>query len=281
MNDERKPPMLDKNKAIVILSGGQDSTTALFWAIEKYGRENVSAFSVNYGQRHVIEIGSTMQVSVIADVPYEVQCIPGDALASTSPLLDKTQEVEEYEKPEDMPGGIEPTFVPMRNLLFLVLAANRAVAKGAGTLVIGVSEEDFGGYPDCRNLFLQSASLALGAAVGLDSIGIAAPLLHLDKEATVRLAKELGEDCWRAMAHTHTCYNGRVPPCGKCHACILRSIGFTKAKEIDPLIVRAINEHRACYNEEPLDDLAALGEYIAQFLNEEELAKNADQEQKT
>lgn len=226
--------MNDKH-AVVLLSGGQDSTTCLYWALERY--EKVTALSINYGQRHKVEIDSARAIAEAAGVEHESLDLP-KLLKGTSPLVSDNP-VGQYANAEELPGGIEPTFVPGRNALFLVIAANRAVVLGAKHLVTGVCEEDYGGYPDCRRVFIDSMQTSLGLAMTGDEslLEIHTPLMNLDKKATVQMAKDL-PGCWDALAYSHTCYNGMVPPCGKCHACILRQRGFDLADEIDPLIAR-------------------------------------------
>ena len=172
---------------------------------------------------------------------HEIIRLPNEILKSTSPLVNYNIQVAQYESADKLPGGLEATFIPLRNLLFITIAANRAVSLGALWIVIGVSEEDYGGYPDCRSKFLGSVSTTIaeardrkGPGVG---IAIWAPLVNLTKAKTVLMAKDL-PGCWDALAYSHTCYNGVVPPCGKCHACLLRSKGFSEAGFLDPLIER-------------------------------------------
>lgn len=228
-------------RALVILSGGQDSTTCLFLA--KLQANNVRAITFDYGQRHSIEIGAAATIAGLAGVPHELIPVGPYVLAGTSPLVNAQQHVEEYPDAASLPGGIEKTFVPMRNALFLTIAANRAAVHGCDAIYIGVSQEDYGGYPDCRSDFLLEVQdmidKALGEAV-LSPPRIIAPLLQLNKRETVELAyNELDVACWEALAHSHTCYNGVFPPCGKCHACLLREKGFVEAGVDDPLMRRA------------------------------------------
>lgn len=229
--------MTDK-KALVLLSGGQDSTTCLYWAIAEHGRENVRALTVLYGQRHATELTAARTIAELAGVEHTEVVVPG-VLLSTSPLVDHARDVQEYADADSLPGGIEDTFVPLRNLFFLTIAANHAVHHGCSVVVIGVSEEDFGGYPDCREAFLGIAEATAREALGQaphasSSLRIARPLVYLDKAQTVRLAWRL-PGCMEALAHSHTCYKGERPPCGKCHACLLRAKGFAEADVPDPL----------------------------------------------
>ena len=152
-------------KALVVLSGGQDSTTCLFWAIKEYGVENVHAITFNYGQRHVREIEAATKIAQLAGVAdrHEV-CTLGDILRSTSPLVSGS-ELEQYADHQSLPGGLEATFVPMRNTLFLTIAANRAYELRAFNIVTGVCEEDFGGYPDCRQVFIEALEDAFNHSI--------------------------------------------------------------------------------------------------------------------
>lgn len=238
-------------KALVVLSGGQDSTTCLFWAIKTWGVDNVHAITFDYGQRHRIEINAAIKIANLAGVAnrHEI-CTVGDILKSTSPLL-SDNELEQYEHHSKLPGGLEKTFVPMRNTLFLTLAANRAYELRAFNIVTGVCEEDFGGYPDCRLRFIKALEFAFNQSVNdseRNSVAdkgpfiIRTPLMHLSKAATVKLAWDLGEDCWNALAYSHTAYDGNYPPTGHDHASLLRAKGFEEAGLPDPLVLRAHGE---------------------------------------
>jgi 7-cyano-7-deazaguanine synthase len=228
-------------RALVVLSGGQDSTTCLYLAKTRLADE-VHAVTFDYAQRHALEIGSAIKIAEHADIAsHEVIQLGHDALHGTSPLVNRKVEVESYASAEVLPGGIEKTFVPMRNALFLTIAANRAAVRGCTAIVVGVSAEDYGGYPDCRPPFIEAMQAMVNAALA-ESVEevptILAPLMNLDKARTVKLAADL-PGCMRAMAYTHTCYNGDFPPCGTCHACLLRAKGFELAGLPDPLVERA------------------------------------------
>lgn len=244
--------------AVVLLSGGQDSTTCLFWAL-RGGYTHVLCLTVGYGQRHDREIQSAADVVERARLAYPDARIDhetvevGVVLTGTSPLV-SGGEVGRYESAADLPGGIEPTFVPGRNALFLVVAANRAVAID-GDIITGVCQEDYGGYPDCRRSFIDAMEVALALAMYDDDravafraeegeapvhgqIRIRTPLMDLTKAESVELAADL-PGCLDALGVSHTCYNGEFPPCGECHACHLRAKGFQEAGVQDPLTVRA------------------------------------------
>ena len=229
--------MSEVKRALVILSGGQDSTTCLFWAKEHF--EEVHAVTFDYGQRHAIELASAQTVASLAGINGHETIEVGAILRGTSPLVSNA-ELEQYADYNSLPGGLEKTFVPMRNLLFITLAANIAYCKDIDTLVTGVCEEDFGGYPDCRQVFITAAEQALTLACD-KPFKIETPLMELTKADSVRLAKTL-PGCMDAMAYTHTAYDGAYPPTGHDHATLLRAKGFAEAGEPDPLVVRAWRE---------------------------------------
>lgn len=221
-------------RALVTLSGGQDSTTCLYWALSRY--DEVRAISFRYNQRHAIELDSARHIARMANVEHDIVDV-GPVFAGLSPLTDRRVAVDTYASAAALPGGLEKTFVPGRNILFLTIAANRAYVADCDAVIVGLSQEDYGGYPDCRAEFVEQMQRAL--ALGLDRhIEIVAPLLHLDKRQTVLMAQGL-PGCMEALAWSHTCYNGQFPPCGGCHACLLRSRGFEQAGVPDPMIERA------------------------------------------
>ena len=226
---------------LVVLSGGQDSTTCLFWALKRFGT-GVRAITFEYGQRHYREVLSARMVATLMGIEHEVIYLGGDLLKGTSPLVNSEEELEEYTDHQSLPGGLEKTFVPMRNQLFLTIAANRAYVLGCNTLVTGVSSEDFGGYPDCRPNFIEAFIKA--SSIGTftdDSLRVLTPLMDLDKQATVLLALDM-LGCYQALGLTHTSYDGQYPPKTKDHATLLRAKGFELAGVPDPLILRAHEE---------------------------------------
>ncbi len=220
----------DSNKALVVLSGGQDSTTCLYWAIGRFGHGNVSAVTFDYGQRHRIEIDCAQEIAAAADVPHTILPIDSFAALGGDALTDSGIAVADIIDDET---GLPNTFVPGRNLIFLTFAAALAWQRGIGNLVAGVAQTDYSGYPDCREETMQSLQETL--RLGMESdIVIHSPLMHLSKKETIELAREVGG--LEAMALTHTCYNGERPPCGECPACQLRAKGFDEAGVTDPLL---------------------------------------------
>lgn len=235
--------MSEKIKALVVLSGGQDSTTCLFWA--KNIADEVHAITFDYGQRHRIEIDAARKVAEMAGVAsHEVIMVP-NCLKSTSPL-NSDAPLERYTDFKQMDSAIgnrvELTFVPMRNTLFLTIAANRAVALGCTEVVTGICQEDNANYPDCREGFRVAFQTMLAHSLGQPcNIEIRAPLMFLSKAETVKLANKL-PGCWNALSYTHTSYDGKYPPTDMNHANVLRAHGFLEAGLPDPLVVRAWRE---------------------------------------
>lgn len=218
------------NKALVIFSGGQDSTTCLYWAKKHFSE--VSAITFSYGQKHIIELDSAITIAKMASVPHEIISL-GELWKGLSSLTDPSQSIPSAKGEE---SGLPSTFVPGRNILFLTIAGARAYSYNCDSIVIGVSQEDYAGYPDCRKPFITSMEDAIGK--GLDrKISIEHPLMNLDKKETVELAQEL-PGCMEALAYSTTCYNGAQPPCMDCNACKLRANGFSQADCADPLVER-------------------------------------------
>lgn len=229
---------------LVVLSGGQDSTTCLYWA--KQQGFTVHAITFDYGQRHQREIDSAITIAALAEVASHEVVELGPILKGSSPLV-SNNELEQYKDHASLPGGLEKTFVPMRNQLFLTVAANRAYVLGASHLVTGVCEEDYGGYPDCRSDFIRkfqescNAGTFTGEPGTQPPLNILTPLMHLTKMQSVLLAVSL-PGCYGALAYSHTAYDGAFPPLGNDHATLLRAKGFEQAGVPDPLLLRAVME---------------------------------------
>jgi 7-cyano-7-deazaguanine synthase len=220
-------------RALVVLSGGQDSTTCLYWALDRFGRGNVESLTFDYGQRHRIEIECARRVAHDAGVSNVVLPIDTFAALGGDALTDTAVDV-----PASEPAGRElpATFVPGRNLIFLTYAAAWGWRRGIGHLVTGVAQTDYSGYPDCRRDTIDALERALRLGLERD-LTIHTPLSTLGKRETVLLARELG--ALDAMRFTHTCYRGERPPCGRCAACRLRARGFAEAGVTDPLLESA------------------------------------------
>lgn len=205
--------------ALVLFSGGQDSTTCLYWAKRQFA--NVNALCFSYGQRHSEEIRNAERIARIANVPFQV--LDAGIISHLAPnsLTDKSITMD-----EDKPAGSYPnTFVPGRNMLFLTFAAAVAYAKDIRHLVTGVSEADYSGYPDCRDTFIKSVNATLNLAMDKQFI-IHTPLMWRNKKQVWQLADEMGVfDIVRN--ETLTCYNGIIADgCGHCPACKLRNKGL-------------------------------------------------------
>lgn len=240
---------MSASKCMVVLSGGQDSTTCLYVAKQTF--EEVHAITFDYGQKHSIEIKAADTIARMAGVAsHQVVNVQG-LLHSRSPLVDASAELERYQSFEQMDkvigDRVELTFVPMRNMFFLVMAANRALELDIRDLYTGVCQADNANYPDCRESFVQQTSMAISMALGLDKAGmgplfqIHTPLMHMSKAESIQLATKL-PGCMEALAYSHTAYDGRYPPTGNDHASVLRAHGFEEAGLPDPLVVRAWRE---------------------------------------
>jgi 7-cyano-7-deazaguanine synthase len=212
-------------KALVILSGGQDSATCLFWARKKF--DEIHTITFDYGQRHRVELECARRLSEkFATHHVEVPVSSLKALGSNA-LVNPATPVREDGGLNNLPS----TFVPGRNALFLTLAAAYAAPQKIEDLVIGACETDFSGYPDCRDVFMESMEKSLGLAMGSE-FRIHRPLMKLNKAETFELAAEL-DALSEILENTHTCYEGDRSRrhdwgygCGQCPACGLRRKGF-------------------------------------------------------
>ena len=253
---EESATPIKKPQALVVLSGGQDSTTCLALAVREYGADNVAALTIDYGQRHRRELDAAVNVARLFGIrPPEVLVLGSNILHGTSPLTDKTAVLEQYESFEQMDkiigNRVEKTFVPMRNALFLTLAANRAICLGAESIYTGVCQADNANYPDCRRVFITAQQHAINQALGLDDsdpdpadtsnmLRIITPLMFMTKAQSIRhLIDTCGPVAFARLAWSHTAYDGQYPPVGRDHATVLRAQGFLEAGWPDPLIVRA------------------------------------------
>jgi 7-cyano-7-deazaguanine synthase len=223
-----------ESRAVVLLSGGQDSVTSLFWAVHKY--DEVHAVSFDYGQRHRVELEQVPKILDVVTqfhgniVPHAVLDMSLLAQLGGGGLTNDNLDVSE---PHPLATELPASFVPGRNLLFLTAAAAYGYQHDAFNLVGGMCETDFSGYPDCRRKTIDAIEDSL--LRGMErTFQIHTPLMHLTKEDSVSLARTLS-GCWEALAESHTCYEGHRPACGGCPACRIRLRGFCKAGETDPL----------------------------------------------
>jgi 7-cyano-7-deazaguanine synthase len=223
------------SRALVLFSGGQDSTACLAWALERYDR--VETIGFDYGQRHRVELDCRLAVlaELRARFPAMAERLGDDHLLDLSLLGQISDTALTEDRAIEMnANGLPNTFVPGRNLLFLTFAATVAYRRGASVLVGGMCETDYSGYPDCRDNTMKAMQVAL--SLGLDApMTVETPLMWLDKAQTWSLAHRLGGDALvdLVVEHTHTCYlgdRGRRHAwgygCGECPACVLRAKGF-------------------------------------------------------
>lgn len=220
-----------KTGAVVVLSGGQDSTTCLYWAIERFSKENIETVTFDYGQRHRVELECASKVANLASVPNTILPINTFGQLGGNALTDNIDVSDTPDSDSNLPN----TFVPGRNLIFLTFAAAFAYQRKITNLVTGVAQTDYSGYPDCRRETIDSLQSSIGLGMEYE-VEIHTPLMNKSKRETVEMARELG--ALVAMAYTHTCYNGQQPPCGVCPACELRAKGFKEAGVEDPLVAR-------------------------------------------
>ncbi|MVO98720.1 7-cyano-7-deazaguanine synthase QueC [Paenibacillus lutrae] len=208
---------MKQQKAVVVFSGGQDSTTCLFWAKKQFGE--VETLTFDYGQRHKLEIECAQ--SIARELGVKNTVLDMSLLNQLAPNALTRTDIEIEQKAGELPS----TFVDGRNLLFLSFAGVYAKQAGARHLVTGVCETDFSGYPDCRDAFVKSMNVTLNLSMDYPFV-IHTPLMWLSKAQTWKLADELGAFDY-VRTKTLTCYNGVIGDgCGECPACRLRSHGL-------------------------------------------------------
>lgn len=211
--------------ALVLLSGGQDSTTCLAWALTRFN--HVETISFDYGQRHKIELHAAAKIAKKLGLQHKIL------------KINIFKELGKNALTHDIPIKVDPTgkklpttFVPGRNIIFLTAATAYAYQKNIHHLVTGVCQTDYSGYPDCRNQTIKALEKTLAYGMEYD-LTIHTPLMFLTKAETVLQMKELG--CFDLLKESHTCYEGKKPACGRCPACELRIKGFQEAGIMDPL----------------------------------------------
>ena len=233
----------ETESAVVLFSGGQDSTTCLAWALDRFKRVDTVAF--DYRQRHAVELTCRLRIldELRRALPAWRLRIGKDRIVDMGLLaelgdtaLTREQEIRLTRT------GLPNTFVPGRNLLFLTAAAALAYRCGARHIVAGMCETDFSGYPDCRDDAIKAMQIALN--LGMDArFVVHTPLMWIDKAATWRLAEDLGGEALIELIceHTHTCYLGqRITRhawgwgCGACPACALRAQGWARFRAAAP-----------------------------------------------
>jgi 7-cyano-7-deazaguanine synthase len=220
--------------ALVVFSGGQDSTTCLHWALQTFAA--VECVFFDYGQRHAAEELAAQTLAWRLKVPLRRFKLDFFREMGGNALTDSTMTISAGTGEHGLPN----TFVPGRNLIFLTQAASYAYTRGIRDVVTGVCQTDYSGYPDCRHDTLRALQKSLHLGLGWPERGgtlrLHAPLMFRTKAESIALAKEWG--ALESLAYSHTCYEGKFPPCGKCPACVLRAKGFAEAGVPDPLLQR-------------------------------------------
>ncbi|RDU35859.1 7-cyano-7-deazaguanine synthase QueC [Neobacillus piezotolerans] len=209
---------MKSEKAVVVFSGGQDSTTCLFWALEQFAE--VAAVTFDYNQRHITEIECAKNIAKELGIEHYIL-----DMSLLNQLAPNALTREDIEVKDGEGGGLPNTFVPGRNLLFMSFAGVLASQIGAKNIVTGVCETDFSGYPDCRDVFVKSLNVTLNLSMDQNFV-IHTPLMWLNKAETWKLADNLGAFEF-VREKTLTCYNGIIADgCGECPACKLRKKGL-------------------------------------------------------
>ncbi len=218
-------------KAVVLLSGGLDSSTALAIAIKN--GYSVFPITFRYGQRHSRELESAINISKYYGLDLKIIDISLDRIGGSA--LTGGYEVPERKDLSDLENGIPVTYVPARNTIFLSIALSYAESIGAEKIFIGINAIDYSGYPDCRPEYVEEFNRLsrLATKVGVEGkpIEVIAPLLHMTKAEIIKKGKELGVP----YELTWSCYRGGEKACGKCDSCLLRLKGFMEAGLYDPL----------------------------------------------
>ena len=216
---------MNKEKAIVVFSGGQDSTTCLFWAKKRY--KEVIAVSFDYNQKHKLELECAKDICKKHNVEHHILDL--NLLNQLAPnSLTRQDIVVDKSAPTD---SVPNSFVDGRNMLFLTFVGVFAKQRGINNIITGVSQSDFSGYPDCRDVFIKSLNVTLNLAMDYE-FEILTPLMWIDKGETWKMAYDLGVlDI--VKEETLTCYNGIIGNgCGECPACKLRKNGYLEFKKL-------------------------------------------------
>jgi 7-cyano-7-deazaguanine synthase len=221
-------------KAVVLLSGGLDSATVLYWAKSRNYEPHALLF--DYGQRHRRELNAARALCRRAGAPHELISFPLPHQGSS--LLDKSEKLPRARSSTSIGKTIPSTYVPARNTIFLAFGLSYAEAIGARSVMIGANALDYSGYPDCRPDYITAMVkvFKLGTKTGREGhpIKIDSPLLRLTKSQIIKLGMQLGVP----YELTWSCYRGGARPCGKCDSCLLRAKGFAEAGSTDPALLR-------------------------------------------
>ncbi|MDR1245395.1 MAG: 7-cyano-7-deazaguanine synthase QueC [Endomicrobium sp.] len=217
--------MAKAKKAIILFSGGLDSTTVLYYAMNRGYKCNCLLF--DYGQKHKKEIKAALKIAKAVKAGHSIVNI--SLPWSNDALTNKDKKVPIH---KGLPKSVPPTYIPGRNTLFISYALSYAQSINAETIFIGVNAVDFSNYPDCTPDFVKAYNNVLKALK--TKITIQTPLLKMNKSQIIKLGTKLNVP----YEHTWTCYNGYSKPCMKCDSCKLRAKGFKEAKLLDPALGR-------------------------------------------
>ncbi|NCD11362.1 MAG: 7-cyano-7-deazaguanine synthase QueC [Epsilonproteobacteria bacterium] len=214
------------SKALVVFSGGQDSTTCLGWAKNRF--EYVESITFDYGQKHKVEIAQAQKIATLLHVKNTLLSLDAFSQLNDSALIDSTQDIGAHHR---VHTNLPASFVPNRNAIFFTLAHAFAQKQGIEHIIIGVNQTDYSGYPDCREPFVKALEVALNLGSEANIL-FHYPLMHLTKAETFALSKEEGV-LDLVINESHTCYNGEHSEkhawgygCGMCPACVLRKMGW-------------------------------------------------------
>jgi len=214
------------SRALVVFSGGQDSTTCLGWAKNRF--DYVESITFDYGQKHRVEIAQAGKIAEALHVKNTLLSLDAFSQLNDSALIDSTQDIGAHHRTHT---NLPASFVPNRNAIFFTLAHAFAQKQGIEHIIIGVNQTDYSGYPDCREPFVKALELALNLGSEAN-ITFHYPLMHLTKAETFALSKQEGV-LELVINESHTCYNGDHNHkhtwgygCGECPACILRKQGW-------------------------------------------------------
>lgn len=225
--------MSETKKAVIILSGGLDSTTCMA-AAQAEGYE-LYPLTFWYGQKQAIELEAAKKVAAYYEVADRHRIVDLNGVIKGSALTDADKEIPVHRGDEEMQAEVPVTYVPARNIIFLSIALSYSEAIGADAMYIGVNALDYSGYPDCRAEFIAAFQDVInkGTAAGAHGAGIQikTPLQFLSKADIVKLGSELGAP----LQFSHSCYFGTDPSCGVCDSCLLRIKGFQEAGVPDPI----------------------------------------------
>ncbi len=230
---------MEMEKTTVLFSGGIDSTTAVYWALDRH--KQTSAVTFDYGQKHKVEIASARRIAAMLEIPHKILRVDLEQIGGSS-LTDPSVPLPEIKTVSQIKSGLPATYVPFRNGIFLALAAAWAETQDITGIVCGFNVIDSPNYPDTRERFVKAMEKAVnegtGAALGKKKIAILAPFLDMSKSGIIELGLALGAD----YSYSISCYGGSEIPCLRCSSCVFRRKAWEEAGIKDPLIARLEKE---------------------------------------